>query len=114
MTPMENWDGGGPLAWKRLSGGGAFPLGLRDGGRGHGQRRNSHVLPSLRAPPGELPCRCVHCLWSVSRFLNLAQSAEGQWGAWQVTGQPLCSLPAPAVRTQVTRALGVMLTLYQV
>ena len=44
----------------------------------------------------------------------LSPSAEGQQRAWQVTGQLLCSLPAPAARTQLTRALGVVLTLYQV
>ena len=71
-----------------------------------------------RSPLFESPSRGaavqVCALSLVCVPLNLAQSAEGQWGAWQVTGQPLCSLPAPAVRTQVTRALGVMLTLYQV
>ena len=113
MTPMENWDGGGPLAWKRLPGGGAFSAGPERWGQGAWAVANFARSPLFESPSrGAAVQVCALSLVCVP--LNSARSAEGQWGAWQVAGQPLCSLSAEAERTQETRALGVMLTLYQV
>lgn len=102
----------GAFHGQRMGVRGPFQRGLRDGSKRH-RRKRDLAFPRGCDLSGAGKVQSVHSPWSVCPF-TLGPSAQASGGLGRSQVSRLCSLPAPAARTLVTRALGVVLTLYQV